>query len=161
MIAWDKWECLKYNYFVKSNSTCSFNSMIFCLSGFSFCFTALSDFFASEINQIMWRSQGCPIWERRNPVSVCCVCKITTRSILGELFPWGGLLLAVLIMIHCLFVCLCMFTMWTSHLWCNTVAPPVMATSPHLPPLQRPLFWWIVPTLTLLFKNSHFLGHAT
>ena len=133
---------------MKSNCICSFNmSVIFCLSGFSFCFTALSNFFASEINQIMWRSQGCPIWERRNPVSVCCVCKITTRSILSELFPWGGLLHAVLIIIHCLFVCTCVFTMWTNHLWCNTVTAPLMATSPQLPPLQQPPFWWIVPTL--------------
>ena len=109
-----------------------------------------SNFFASEIDQIMWRSQGCPIWEWRNPVSVCCVCKITTRSILSELFPWGGLLHAVLIIIHCLFVCTCVFTMWTNHLWCNTVAAPLMATSPQLPPLQQPPFWWVVPTLYLM-----------
>lgn len=107
-IFWDT----QYNLLGTRENIC----MIFCLSGFSFCFTALSNFFASEINQIMWRSQGCPIWEWRNPVSVCCVCKITTRSILGELFPWGGSLHAVLIMTLCLFVCLFVFTMWTNHL---------------------------------------------
>ena len=75
MIAWDKSECLKYNYFVKSNyCICSFNmSVIFCCQASVFALLLYLTFSPQRLIRLCGEVKAAPS-ENEEIQFLCVVC---------------------------------------------------------------------------------------